>query len=350
MEEVTQNGLFITRRSKLPECRDFVRIYRGVYLDSAIVPITEDAPWKTRQTVTELRCEAVAMTRKSQDAVPIFTGEAALCLWGIDTWFSVPDLQAWRSDGEQIRWRCTLPEVSVHGVVVASCKYNTLQGKRLGSEVYFKGGCLVVSPVEAVVDLARSGHPVQIIMAASAVLREMSDFTQFDQDGPRVEAAKVQQEMIALLQAAPRLSRTAIAAVEAADPGCEGPGEAYLRWLLSCVTDISRVDTQRLIRVNGKEYYVDAAVRNSDCGWEFDGYGKVDKNSESRGNFVNRQNALTNAKAKMMRLSPADYVNPAVALQKVVNHLRDCGISVHPPTKCLYKSFPAHFFAYERRN
>jgi len=348
MNEVT-TGLYVESRKNLGNNPNLVRIRSGVYFDSSVLTDSMQR-WDLRREMTRLRCEAQSLTRKGSGAAPIFTGEAALCLWGTETWFTVPDLQAWRADGTKTRWHYELPPVSINGEEISGCTYRTIEGTRLGSESYLVHGCQVVSEVEAVVDLARYGHPLQTIMAASAVMRKLSGFTIFDQEEPRKKAEEIRQEMLAILRSTSHRYRTAEAAILAADPGCDGPGEAFMRWQLAMVTDINEVVTQRKITQNGHTYYIDAAVKGTRCGWEFDGSGKVDAALEARNKFLSRQNDLLQAGVRLMRLSTADYRDPAATLQKVLHHLHACGVVTRAPSKYLNKAFPPAFFDSSRRN
>lgn len=140
-----------------------------------------------------------------------------------------------------------------------------------------------------------------------------------------------------------------LAVIEACDPGCEGPGEAYLRWLLASVLPPEEVITQYEVWIEGRQYFLDAAIPGIRCGFEFDGYSKVDVTSEGRRDFVDRQNSLLRAGWKLMRISSREFARPVAALRKVAAHVGSCGCPVNGPKRSLWKKLPSGFFVPDRR-
>ncbi|MSS85063.1 hypothetical protein FYJ24_09870 [Actinomycetaceae bacterium WB03_NA08] len=331
-------GIFVGKREDAPAGGDWVRIKRGVYLDR--LECEAETFWEYNRLATVARQIAVTLTRRQAQWEPVFTGEAALIAHGYPTWLGAPEIIAWRSDGRRVQTSTELEKVSFADFEVPAVTCTTLDGRRCGSTNMSVSHILTVDPIEAVVDIVRRGHPAQALTAMSALMAKHSNFTNFNQALSRPLAEETRQLFKIFADELVRYRARLLAIVEVADPGVVGPGEAAVRWILAAITDITAVITQFPVSFGNRRFFLDAAIPEKKCCFEFDGTTKS-RDSESQLSFTERQRYLTNAGWKVFRVTWPMVKSILKTARDIAQFLAANDIAVHAPKRELWVPLPS---------
>lgn len=362
--------LVISDRSNAISRRDLhklhlVKIRRGVFLPMDLIP-EHAPPWQIRRTVTQARALALTLA-KNQDHPPVLTLEAALALHDLPTWINTPSV-FYRADGRGTgRAVIKLSAATVHGVEICGVGEAQIHSSRFTKDHDEIGEVLLAPLWEIAIDCARYLHPLAALVGASAAMHRLVRFDKHDQERPRRKEAQYKQEMLDLMQQAPRFRNSVRAKriIEIADAGMDTPGEGYVLWLLHCIVenaangnssgfDLERVGSpthnrnprgateifsQYEILTNGRQYFVDLAIPSLRIAIEFDGGEKIQQ-SHARIAFLERQRDLADAGWDVIRVDSSMLNRPASLISYLSRRLAAHGIPLHRPQGALWSPIP----------
>lgn len=266
------------------ETWSFVRVARGTYLDVADLP-EEVKKWEIRRMVTIARLFAMQHRLRHRGSV-IVTGEAALAAAGLPTWWNVPDI-SYRCAGPRraTRW---LPAVTIKQTRVGAVAARHVTGGLQTNGRYAHGDAgLLLAPVAvALLDLARTGHPLQAFVGACGLLGRLSGFARDHVERSRRAEAEVKNRLLRELepQRGRRGFRLATAVIRSADAGVESPAEGAFLWGLHCSLHPRRrggLVTQQRAETAGRTYYIDVSIPRLMAGVEIDGASKAGNTADA---------------------------------------------------------------------
>lgn len=338
-------GIYVGPFEEAPDGGQWVKIRRGVYLDQGSLP---DLPyWEINRHITRARMVGVSQTRLVDESLPVFTGECALIAQGVNTWLGAADLTAWRADGTPKYSACRLPEMVIDDHKVPPVTYSSRDGRRVGCENAQSLQLETTMPTEAILDLIRGGHPVQVFAAAGDIMRKVSGYTNSQQQRTRPLAEAFRDELMGMVVNLRKFRKRAVELVSAIDPGVYGPGEAFLRWVLLSISDLQLVQTQFPVRIRGLRYFLDAAIPSKKCCFEFDGSSKSGT-PESQVEFTRRQQNLTNAGWKIYRLTWSSIYQWMRTVHEIAVFLAGNGVPVTRPLRHTWVALPSGLLVRER--
>lgn len=346
------NDLLVSSRAvRVRDTKDTVRICRGVHLPVDSIP--DDAPdWQIRRIVAEARALAITLTLGG-DNPPVLTCESALMLYGIDTWWNVPDIIYRRRNHPINRIKLAFPQVTVHGVVVPEARLVELTEPSISTACASVAGVLVEPLGMVAIDCARWLHPLPAVVAVSGILRRMSQFDRRIMEQSREAEQKARRSVLERheMRSGKHGYQRERAVLEAADAGIESPGEGAVLWALHCITHgAGGVDivTQQPVRTSDRCFYGDLALPEYRAIVEFDGYSKVSGKGQERA-FINRQRQILSAGWKMIRVELSELREVVSFIWRLIGELREAGVPVTAPSGPLWKPLNSEFTGTERR-
>lgn len=335
-------------RDKEVRDREMVKVFRGYYLPQSLVE--EGAPpWVIQRVFSEAR----ALARADSLGVSnpgVVTMEAALLMWGLNTWSATPDIHYWRQVQTRAR-ASTMPPAVVRQVMIPEVNSHELTGVRLlgggakgspndvdplnGTHGHSVRGVQAVGLGEAALDLTRFAHPLVAYYGVSNVLRHLTQYSLWQRNQSDARVFDVRSRLLEranLLDG--RKKDVTLALLKSADPGVASPGEAQLLWLLHILLrDNSHPNThfesQHEVIIDGRQYFIDVAFPEIRLALEFDGLGKM-RREGAETDFRRRHADLSRAGWKL-RHYPSEIARDPMELARLLTRdLTQMGLVIKP--------------------
>lgn len=275
-------------------------------------------PWQVRRTLTLARC--VAAVRRYPAAV--LTHEAAATVLGLWTLTPEPDIRlavAPSSPHEPL----VLPDVPVTGARAASARRITRSRRTLPpQEVTIVNGLPVTTPLRTAVDCACDLPVHRSLAVIDSALRSLTyPDRRWRESTTTTPLAQAHQDAADILAAQGRRNgvRRARAALGAADPLSESPGESVLRWAALAV-GAPAPRAQHEVLTPRHAFFLDVAFPDHFLAWEFDGLTKYDAAADVR-DEKRRELSLQRQGWTLTRFGWDDVVRPRALLRRAHREL-----------------------------
>lgn len=326
---------------------NWIKVARGIYWDASARDSTMDA-WESNKLITKVRARGVNGTR--QDIEPVFTSQVGLILHGLPTWQTVPDLVAWGPPKRKPNGKKkTFEQVTLGEHYTPPATFSYLNGARLGEKTVEIDGIKVAHHLECAVDAARQEHPMVGIAAVSLALGICSHFNMRDQESTRAKAEELRAQMLKPLTSDVWGAKKARKVIEAADPGISNAAEAFVWWLLCCITEPGDRATQIETRASDRTYFIDMGLPRFKFGVENEGVTKFALGQQDHRGLTIRHNDLLNEGWVLLHLSTNDSYHPDLTMQKLQTALKAAGVPLSEPDRTLWQPVPWEILDPRRR-
>ena len=336
-----------------------LRVDRGIYVGADKLG-RDPSPWKVRARVAEARLLALGV-RSSNSDVPVFTGESAMVVLGIEPWWNNPNVTVRRKvrSGTKTDMRAiqvgstTVPQTQIKQTDTFIGPLNTPLITRCG---------LAISPLPIVIlDLVRSAHPLQAFHDVSLLLRFHTRFSRWQLDRSRSQTAQIKSNIHNDLRALRASSdrrihgfRRALALLHASEPGIESPAESIVLWALHCILDAGySIQSQRAFSANGRHRFVDIAIPEARVAIEVSGFGKFgDSSAEAHrvaSAAVERQQDLEDLGWRIVNVSYEQATDIENLVSYLAKRLGALGIRTHMAQGLLWAQPNHQLFERHRR-
>lgn len=301
---IQEDHLFFSSRSrrvprKMSERRHLIPCTHGCYMRAdAFHPHLR--PWEVGRRVAEARILAVSQ-RLCGARPPIFTGESALIIRGLETWWDNPDVSL-RRLGYSSR-PPALKAVRGNGFWVPEAKVVQLCGSPHYEDINYEvlRGLRIASPGVIAMDLCGSSHKLQCFYDVSMLVQALAGFDRFTffRSQERIEA--VRGQILGELAGYSGFRGVARARLFTAQVpvGFESPAEAVVAWaLMAILPKGTRLVSQLPVQTATGEFFIDIALPDYGLAVEVSGVSKFGDHQRFRQRatkFLERQQRLLEA-------------------------------------------------------
>ncbi len=341
--ELSPGAVVISNRDKQirkeeADGRGLVPLVHGAYLRRDHIDASVK-PWEVRILVAQAR--VLALDRIWSGPRPVFTGEGAMVMLGIDTWWNNPNILYRREVAS--RQTTTLRSVQLRGRSVPAVDARRILFPEPPNLTNETASGVLTAPLGLIaLDVARTAHPLQAYYNGSMLLRHASRFDRFDERS-RGRAERVRENWLSLAQQLERSRgvRQARAVIAATDPGFESPGEAIVAWCLRAILLRGElIETQYELHTGAATYFIDVALPRYRIAFEVAGYGKFGESGDSGRKvgqkLLARQQALADLGWRAINVTYEETSRLAASVQLLRQRLASLGVPTHAPAGNLW--------------
>lgn len=352
MKVTPSDMLYTSRERKIsPREKDvFTHVHSNSWVRTeALGPGLET--WQVGYRVAEARILALAhaLPRQHGKSRPTFALHSAMIAHGLRTESANPRV-SWRSSKGSNRTIELRPIAVAHTTIPGTTsRHVRLATNECARPVVTAEGIAVQSLETTAVDIARLLPVRQSIIEVSTILRALCQFDMFNLEASRLREREIRKTLLALNEAVPsRLLRVrAQGVLQLADPGCQSPGEAILKWLLSLVMGggiaaCKQIRSQYPVRVGGQQYFLDLALPSRMVAIEFDGMTKLRSYSSDERQRLReektREDSLRENGWRFIRITSQQMRDISGVVDILLRRLDALGVSVEEPSGPLWDS------------
>ncbi|WP_075890968.1 DUF559 domain-containing protein [Actinomyces provencensis] len=297
---------------------ELVRVFRYVLVRTDFLDVSDR--WERARRVNAVRAVAGAIVTGG-GAVVGHLGAAVL--HGIRTVEEFVDVHIWTSRPWG-RPPVRMPEIRIRGALVApEVTLVRHGGVNVPARPRVMDGILIADLEDVGVQCARMLAPREAVVVLSGILRVLSNFDRFEQEGSRHREEVQRTALLELLASQDDMRGRARAreVIRACDAGCESVQEALLVWILKAA-GFRDVRTQVRYEVRGRSYFVDVHIGGTRVVIEFDGRAKYGHAAEDVLGAFSRQNrrqkALESLGLVVVRFEARELDDPRIVVEEVV--------------------------------